>query len=359
MVEALRDEFDFRILTRNHDLGSTATYDLEPHAWHRVDGASVMYLPPTTVNPSRLVRIVRDVKPDVIYVNSAFSPRFSILPLLLRRLGMLGSVPFVLAPRGELSTGALSLEAPKKRAFLFVARLVRLHEGLLWHASNEHEAQAIRARFGPRAKVRVAPNLAVGDVAADDRPAPKAPGKLRACFLGRVSPMKRLDLAFAFLAALEGKVEFDVYGPLEDQRLVEQCRSLAATFPATTTVRWHGPVPHERLGALLATHHVMLLPTAGENFGHAILEALRAGCPVLISDRTPWRELERRTAGWDVPLADTPRFVAILQRLVDMDQPEWARWSTGARDAAREFLRAPDLVERSRALFREAARTDG
>ena len=43
-------------------------------------------------------------------------------------------------------------------------------------------------------------------------------------------------------------------------------------------------------------------PTLGENYGHVIYEALDSGCPVLISDQTPWRGLSEVGAGWDLPL---------------------------------------------------------
>ena len=46
----------------------------------------------------------------------------------------------------------------------------------------------------------------------------------------------------------------------------------------------------------------MILPTLGENFGHVIVEAWTAGCPVLVSDRTPWRQLASHGVGWDVAL---------------------------------------------------------
>ena len=65
-----------------------------------------------------------------------------------------------------------------------------------------------------------------------------------------------------------------------------------------------GEVKHEKLHALLHEYDVMLLPTLGENFGHAIIEALDAGLPVVISDRTPWRNLEQAGVGADLPLED-------------------------------------------------------
>ena len=356
MVDALRPEFEFWILTRNHDQGSATPYDLRPHEWHPVGGARVMYLPAAELTASRLLRIVRDLKPDVIYLNSAVAPRFALLPLVLRRLGLLGATPFVLAPRGQFAPAALQIKARKKAVFFLAARASGLYRGVLWHASQEVEAEAIRARLGRHTDVRVVPNLAVASAEEARAAIRKTPGALRVCFLGRVSAMKRPVVAFEILAGVSGTLELDVYGPLEDARLVEQCKAIAARYPATTTVRWHGAVPPARLGALLGSHHVMLLPPAGETFGHAILESLRAGCPVLISDRTPWRNLEQRHAGWDVPLEDTARFVEILRRLVDMDHAEWSRWSAGAREAAEAFFREGDRVERSKALFYEAAK---
>ena len=40
----------------------------------------------------------------------------------------------------------------------------------------------------------------------------------------------------------------------------------------------------------------------GENFGHVFLEALAAGCPLIISNKTPWLELKEKGVGWDLPI---------------------------------------------------------
>ena len=47
---------------------------------------------------------------------------------------------------------------------------------------------------------------------------------------------------------------------------------------------------------------MLILPTRGENFGHAIVEMLAASRPVLISDKTPWIDLESLGAGYSIPL---------------------------------------------------------
>ena len=40
----------------------------------------------------------------------------------------------------------------------------------------------------------------------------------------------------------------------------------------------------------------MFLPSKGENFGHIIMESLAASTPVIISDLTPWKDLENARA---------------------------------------------------------------
>jgi glycosyltransferase involved in cell wall biosynthesis len=84
------------------------------------------------------------------------------------------------------------------------------------------------------------------------------------------------------------------------------------------TVSWHGEVPHEQVRPVLAEPDVFFLPTLGENFGHGIFEALAAGVPVLLSDRTPWRDLDAAGVGWVRPLDDHQPFVEAIESLAAM-----------------------------------------
>src|SRR6185369_17989258 len=105
----------------------------------------------------------------------------------------------------------------------------------------------------------------------------------------------------------------------EDALYWERCRRASAALPPSVTLCDRGEVAADEVGRALARNHVVLLPTYGENFGHVILESLLAGVPVLISDQTPWRDLESRRAGWDLPLAEPERFRERLTALLDMD----------------------------------------
>jgi len=79
-------------------------------------------------------------------------------------------------------------------------------------------------------------------------------------------------------------------------------------------------------------HDLFFLPTRGENFGHVIHEALNAGLPVLISDRTPWSGVTAAGAGWALPLTAPEPFVRVIEQVAALDAP--SRDALGRRAAA-------------------------
>ncbi|MGQ7181765.1 hypothetical protein ACUOA5_45675, partial [Escherichia coli] len=52
---------------------------------------------------------------------------------------------------------------------------------------------------------------------------------------------------------------------------------------------------------------------------HVIVESLLAGCPVIISDQTPWKNIEHEGAGWTIPLEKEETFISALNDIVHMD----------------------------------------
>lgn len=327
MVERLGDRVRFLIVTRDRDLGSDQSYEgVRVDEWNDVGQAQVFYASPRSLRAGFIVELLRTIDCDVLYLNSAFDPRVTILPLLLRRFARRGSPPAVLAPRGELSPGALAIKPLRKRAFIGIGKLAGLYSDVTWQASSEFErADIVRALGGAARDIRVAANLTpvVTDPAHQARttPVPRRPGEpLRIVFLSRVSAMKNLDFALFVLSGVDRPVSFDVYGAIEDRAYFETCRRLAQAMPAQVSVRFHGAIAHEAVPACLAAHDLMFLPSRGENFGHVIFEAMSAGLPVLISDRTPWRGLVEAGVGWDIPLSDPDGFRAAIAEQADADE---------------------------------------
>jgi glycosyltransferase involved in cell wall biosynthesis len=356
IVEQLGDEFEFKLLTRNNDLGGREAYaGVIPDSWSRIGKAEVCHLAPAGRRLPALRRRINAAKPDLLYINSLFSYTFSIKPLLMRRMGLIPRWPVVLAPRGELSAGALALKRVKKRLYLMAARVMGLHSDITWHASSEYEAASIRRWFGERASIKVAPNLPARAINLNGHKQrrEKTPGQLKIIFISRVDRMKNLRGALKILKEASGDIEFNIYGPLEDQGYWAECRKIIEQLPPNISVRYQGSVEHEQSLAVMREHELFFMPTLGENFGHVIMEALLAGCPVLISDQTPWRGLEEKGVGWDLPLSETSRFRAVIEKCVAMGAEEFARRSAAAHSFALDIISDENLREQSRRLFQE------
>ncbi len=358
MVEHLGDSLSFRIVTRDRDFGIDTPYaDCRPETWIRVGKAEVMYLPPEQLTFRGLRKVINGTDHDALYLNSFFSPVFTIMPLVLRRLGLIRRQPVVLAPRGEFSPGALRLKRMKKVCYTRSAGATGLYNNLIWQASSEMERDHIQERFGHGVPVHVAPDLAPP---VDDIPIPltsrrKQPGRLKALFLSRVCHMKNLDGALEMLHGLSGEVELHVYGPKEDPAYWQRCRQLIERLPPNVKVEDHGHVPNDRVPSIMQDHDLFLLPTRGENFGHVILESLLAGCPVLLSDRTPWHGLPEKGVGWDFPLDRPELFRAALQKCIDMDNHAFREMSARAIQHGRLIADDREVVARNRRLFQLAA----
>jgi glycosyltransferase involved in cell wall biosynthesis len=350
--DALAEDVDFHVVTRDRDLGARRAYpDVVVGRWTEHAGTAVLYCPPGMPSLKRWEMTIRDVRPDVVYLNSMFSPRYSLAPLLARRLGYVGGPRFLLAPRGELHPGALAIRRAKKTAFLRLAMGTRLLRGVAWHATTSEEAEQIRRWFGARATIIVAPVLSTRAPVTTTRRPPKRSGHLEVVFLSRICPKKNLLGAIEMLRDVPGTVRFNLFGPKEDRDYWAKCSAAISRLPANVTVSDHGPVGADHVPDAFARNHVLLFPTHGENFGHVIAEALVAGVPVLVSDKTPWRDLAKHRAGWDIPLDRSDLFRERLAALIAMDGAEFDGWSEGARRCGLARANEVFSVQRNRELF--------
>lgn len=353
MVELLSDEFDFRIVTSDRDLGAMAPYrEVEVGRWTQLGRGSVLYLP----NGSRSPAVLRGTPHDVLYLNSFFSRRATMAPLLARLGRFLPDKPVVLAPRGEFSSGALQIKARRKTVYLRTSKAISLFGGITWAATSQFEADDIRRVLGEHAsRIAICPNLPARLPATSRQRAPvNVSGPLKVLFLSRISPMKNLGFAFDALALVKNPVVFTIVGPAEDRAYFDSCRRKAEALPSNIRVEWKDPVEPKDVDSVMASHDLFFLPTLGENFGHAIAEALGAGTPVLISDRTPWRDLEKLGIGFDFSLDNPAAYANAIDRMAQLPPEEYRAWQDRAAAFARDRQDKSGDVELNRRLFRDA-----
>jgi len=365
IVQRLSESFEFRIVALDRDLGGHSPYPgLQQDRWVPLGGGFVRYVSAKTFGFAEIAAIVRSTPHDVIYLNSFFDPLFTQCVLVNHRLGRLAGRPIVLAPRGEFSEEAVRLKHFKKRTLVRLGKWLGLYDGLTWQASSVREARDIRRALSIgdenpltvlNGRIIVASNLtnsintAVAPSTIEDLPIPEGP--LRVCFLSRISPMKNLDFALRVLAQVRVPVRFAIYGPLENVEYWAKCEALIAQLPGNITVVRHGEVEPAQILSTLAQHDLFLLPTRGENFGHVIYEALRAGLPVLISEKTPWRNLQYLGIGWDLPLSNISEFVGKIEDVARWSAHERSERSMRSREFAAQVRNDETSVEATRQLF--------
>jgi glycosyltransferase involved in cell wall biosynthesis len=352
MVETLGDAVDFRVVCSDRDLGQATAYpDVRIGSWQQVGKAQAIYLSAPATRLRHLRRLLGNEAVDMVYFNSFFNPRFTIFPLWSVRYGLLPAWKVLIAPRGEFSPGALKFSAQKKKAYLCAALGSGVLKDVQWHASTHFEAEDIKRVTGATdERITIAPDLPGGSSQETAQEA-KAPGVLRVVALSRVVPQKNLAEAIRIVCQLEGDIAFDIYGLQEDAAYLEECKDVIRSAPGNVSINFMGPIAHDAVAAQLARYHVFLLPTNSENFGHAIYEAMNSGLPVVISDRTPWRNLDSHGAGYDLDLNDKAAFVAALTRYARMSAVEFELHRQNSRRFAQDWIRSSGVMELNRRLF--------
>ena len=300
------------VIARNHDLGVPEPYTGIRHGWNDRGNCRVLYLSDDQYSGESFRKAVSDVRPDLIYLQSLFQK--CIFPCL--RLGKKFGIPVLLAPRGELCKGAFKKKY-KKIPYIAVLRFLALLKGVYFQSTSREETQAIQKYLGPEdCRILLLSNIPSLPKERFSCSGKKA-GEARFVFLSRIHPKKNLIHAIRSLRNAVGRVTLDIYGSLEDPAYWNLCLKETETLPDNVTVNYCGVVAHEEVHKVFSQYDAFLFPTFSENYGHVIIEALASGCPVIVSDRTPWRDLEQAGAGYVCSLEEQGGFEKAVQRVID------------------------------------------
>lgn len=347
MIDRLKNKFDFRIVTFGHDRDLVPYKTVKMDEWNDQNGIQVFYLGEKSVNFSKLRELILKVKPDSIYLNSVFST-LSLIVLTLRKIKLIPKLKVILAPEGELSQGALQLKARKKKIFLNFVKPIGLYQNIIWKTTSELEKKDAQRISGKGGKIFVAPNLPALDSFADynqNKKPKKEQGQVYIVFLSRLMETKNINWLLKNLSGVKGELKIDIFGPIEDENYWYETKKLIESLPENIKVEYKGALLHEQVTEKLFEYHFFLLPTLGENFGHVFVEALSAGCPLIISNRTPWLNLADKEIGWDLPLEEPEKWVEVINDCINYDQKKYAHISSKARSFAKEWLSDPKVEE--------------
>ena len=349
----LKDDFDFSVVTSDTDFSDNTPYtSVKSDRWNTLnDGTRVYYFSSAGFSYKAMEELILQEKPDIIYMNSFFSRQFTLTPLRVIRKKKL-KCKAIIAPRGMLGAGALAIKPLKKLAFISFSKMMGTYDKVRWHASTTQEADEIKAIFGKRAEVVVALNLssAQTNTVADKQ---KKSGELNLLFFSRISRKKNLHLVLQWLQQIpaDNKINFSIYGTLEDDAYWKECEALISKLPDHIRANYLGVVSSDETPKVFARNHFSILPTMHENYGHAIIESLAAGVPVIISKNTPWHQLEQVLAGFDIDLADEAGFKEAIQKATAMDNVTYSQWQTASVQYAASVLNNSNTIIQNKKLF--------
>jgi len=341
------------IYTTNQDGPGELAVPLGQPVWQ--EGVEILYFP---IQPPRfwatsvpLALGLRHKIPasDLVHIHSLYFFHSLVAGHYCRQ----NAIPYLVRPHGTLDPFIYRRHRWRKRLveLLFEHRNIRRATALHFTTAEE---QVLAAPYTFDTPGVVVP-LGIG---ADEFALMPEPGSFRRrhpeigdkriiLFFGRVNFKKGLDiLAKAFGAAARQcqDVHLVIAGP-DNEGWGARVRTWLGKEGVLGRTTFTGMLLGPDKLAVLRDASMFVLPSYTENFGLAVIEAMAAGLPIIISDKVNiWREVESAGAGKVVPCEAGKFTEAILDLL---DKPELA-WQMGQKGQAlvRDEFHWPDIAVR-------------
>lgn len=246
---------------------------------------------------------------DLIHIHEIWNYPCYVAFQAARRCG----VPYIVSPHGELDEWRMRHKGFKKGIYMRLIQRRILNSAAAVHALTKADAECIRQQ-GRLKAVFIAPN-GVDIERSDYSPAPdregflsKYPqlrGKRVALFLGRLHAMKGLDVlthAFVRIADKFDDAMLLIAGPDDDGA----GNKIAATLDAAGLQHravFTGMLTGRDKAAAFACSDLFVLSSHSEGFSISVLEAMRSGLPVVVSEQCHFPEVAEYGAGFAVELS--------------------------------------------------------
>ena len=331
MVNLLANDFEFYIITGSKDLNSDQNLKgIVLNKWQKVGMANVIYMDKDQRKIKTIKALVAEISPFKIYLNGIFSFNFSILPCLLFK----SKYDIVIAPRGMLGIGALSIKYFRKNIFINLMKVFFIYKNIHWHLSNDQELRDLNKVISPNINYSILPNI-TKKIEFQERK--KSNNILKLISICRVNKIKNIEFFLKVLSGIKFKCHYTIIGFIEDSLYHKSLLKISKLLPSNIFVEFKGQQKFSQITNDLKSANIFISTSNNENFGHSIVESLASGLPVVISEHCPWINLEQNNAGFRLPL-NQDIFREKLIYFHDMNTETYNGFNNGSRDYYDKFI---------------------
>lgn len=341
LVQSIKNSFDIYVISKNHEINDDKPLDGIFPGWNRFDFGKAIYTAKGEHTFRTIIKLIEDVAPDVIYQNSFFSMD-DLLPVLFYKKRH-PNVKVIIAPRGEFYPERMRVGKFKKTVYGKLFRYSGLLKGVYFQGTGQEECVQEKAFLGISDDYLVnIQNISLPAKGMYNR-IEKKPNELKLVYVARIHPTKNTLKAIEWLGGVSGDIQYDIYGSIENESYWKQCQEAIARLPQNIIVRYMGVIDHEQVASTISRYHACYMPTTGENFGHSIVEAMLMGKPVVISDQTPWTDVNGN-GGFAISLNDKKTFISALNELVRMDEKQYSVLSEQIEKYIKDKLNIDEII---------------
>ena len=291
----------------------------------------------------------------LLHVHALFAFPSTTAMLLARRAG----VPYVVSTIGQLCHWSLTQSCRRKRLMLALIERANLSGAAALHVTTAAEAQQTGELGLPVPCLEIPLGVPLPPLpAVAALPGPRSDDQpWRLLFLSRLHPKKQLEQLLQALALLQARQpglrwQLEIAGN-GDPDYEASLRRLAGRLGLEPHCRWLGFVTGDAKWQLLQQADWFVLPSASENFGIAVIEALAAGTPVLISPEVALAPTVAAARAGVVCSAEPQHLAAALAPVLLHPDPGWR---VRARALAAEQFAWPAIARRFVSAYGELAR---
>lgn len=223
--------------------------------------------------------------------------------------------PYIISPHGMLRPWALNQSKLKKQIAFKLYQKKDLDNAACLHATSQIEAQEMR-ELGFRNPIAVVPNGI--DLSEYQIRSEKYQSLKTILYLSRIHPKKGLEELIEAWSAIDKSIRHNWKIKIAgngDEKYINELKALVTDKKLENEILFIGPKFANDKIATFQNADIFVLPTHGEGFPMAVLEAMVCNLPVITTKGAPWQELQTYNAGWWIDIGAAPLAQALTEAM--------------------------------------------